>query len=141
MLELKSEARDMASVWEKLYQELKTVPFTFVFMICVGIAVYALWTDHVSKADFNKLGEQVEELSARINGVKCTLETDHADSELHKTEAEIFQLDQKVKELKSKNQPIDEIYANRIEEVTHRQTSLIRTIQQLSQSCVSSFSR
>lgn len=109
---------------DKILGELKAVPITLMFMMGVYVAVYILWTDHVSKNDFN-------DLKVQLYGVKYTLERDHVDTRLHATEQEIFTLTQHVTEERDRGHPIDRLYDERIDDLKNQHESLMRDLARL----------
>jgi hypothetical protein len=131
MIELRGKTETMGTIFETIYNEMKAVPITMTLVISICATVYILWTDHVSKADF-------QELRLQVQGVKCTLESDHADTELHKTEEELFELNQHIKEVRGG--VADDLYYKRIDELTHRHEELSRAIERLAHTCGGPFS-
>lgn len=114
----------MAAVLDKLYEELKTVPITMMFMAGIYVCVAILWNDHVSKSDF-------VDLRSQMIGVQYTLRSDHADSRLHSIEQELFNLKQHVLDERTKGHSVDEIYDRRIDTLTNEREEILREITQL----------
>lgn len=114
----------MNALFGKILDELKTVPITMMFLAGLYIAVAMLWTDHVSKADFL-------ELKTQLSGVQETLQRDHADSELHKVESELFSLTQHITEQRAKGLDVDRLYYQRIDDLTNRRAELMRFIARI----------
>jgi len=126
MLELKGETPDMNGIFSKVYDELRQVPITLMFMFGIYIAVGILWSDHVSKKDFAELKEQ-------LVGVQYTLRRDHADSRLHSIEQEMFNLTQHINDERAKGHSVDELYDRRIDDLKGQHEEVMREITRLDQ--------
>jgi cob(I)alamin adenosyltransferase len=116
----------MNTLFAKIYDELKAVPITMMFLAGVYIQVAILSNDHVSKKDF-------VELKGQLTGVQYTLRRDHADSELHKIEADLFGLSQHIKDEQAKGRDVDRLYYERIDDLKNRHEDLMREVNRLDQ--------
>ena len=133
MMELRSSVDDMGSIFSKIYDELRTVPITLMFMAGIYVAVAILWSDHVSKADFLGLKAEFQEQTRELHGLKTTLQRDHADSRLHSVEQELFNLAQHKADEKTKGHLVDSLYDQRINDLQNQQADLLRELARIDQ--------
>lgn len=112
-------------------EELKTVPITLSMIVLLSYAVINLQKDHVTIEQFSALREQ-------MSGVEYTLQHDHLDTRIHAIETELFNINQHMVDDKAKGHEIDNLYYERVDELTRADAELKRQLNLLDQTRVPS---
>lgn len=122
----------MGTFWEKIFDETKAVPMTLILLMGSYVAVGYLMRDHVSQEDLASLKQSMATLDARVDGVKQQLRFDHIDSEIHKVESDLFNIQLHKTELLEAHKPIDPVLLQRLDELSNRHADLLRQIEHTS---------
>lgn len=117
----------MADVIGSVVGEMKTKPFTMLLMLALWGVVTLLWlskTDYAMASDLTSLKNQVAEIGTEFK--RGNLET-----QLRNINTELFNLQQKVSDIRSEGKRPDQIYYDKINELISDKERITRQLGSL----------
>jgi hypothetical protein len=118
MIHVPNMLKAAAPMFDKLWNEGKTVPATIIAVCILYIAVTYLFVDRGSVRE-------------QLTSIQYTQHRDHLDTRLHAVQTEEFTLSQHVTLSQEKHEPIDPLYANRIDALKKQEARILRQIGKL----------
>lgn len=96
----------MTAILDGMQRELKSMPFTFVVILALASGGGYLWKTTAKASEVADIKSQVTRLSQQI-------ERRQIEQRIATIEAELFAIEQKIKDAEAKGVPIDSLYYGR----------------------------
>lgn len=124
----------MNAITSGLQRELKAMPYTLVVItLLIAFCTY-LWQTSATASDIESVKQSVSAVTYQVSKLSQTLEKRQIEARIATIEAELFSIEQKIKDADAKHTKLDPLYYARANQLRTDHEQALRELKAVSQS-------